>query len=47
VLKATLPAVDGRGGGKDDIAQGGGANPAGLEAAFTAAREHVRSTVGA
>jgi alanyl-tRNA synthetase len=47
VLKAALPAVDGRGGGKDDVAQGGGTNPSGLDAAFTAARESVRTAVGA
>ena len=47
VLKAALPAVDGRGGGKDDVAQGGGTNPSGLDVAFTAARESVRTAVGA
>ncbi len=47
VLKAALVPIDGRGGGKDDAAQGGGTNPGGLEAAFTAAREAVRTTVGA
>ena len=36
VLAAALPAVDGRGGGKDDIAQGGGTKPNGLAAAFEA-----------
>ena len=47
VLKAALPAVGGRGGGKDDIAQGGGTDPSGLDAAFVAAREAVRTAVGA
>ncbi|MEI6229559.1 MAG: alanine--tRNA ligase [Actinomycetes bacterium] len=47
VLKAALPVVGGRGGGKDDIAQGGGTDPSGLAAAFAAARESVRITVGA
>ncbi|MFM9134048.1 MAG: alanine--tRNA ligase [bacterium] len=43
VLQAALPPVDGRGGGKDDIAQGGGTAPEGLEAAFAAVHEFVRS----
>jgi alanyl-tRNA synthetase len=47
VLKAALPAIGGRGGGKDDVAQGGGTDASGLEAAFIAARESVRATVGA
>ena len=47
VLKQALPLVGGRGGGKDDVAQGGGTDPAGLEAAFAAARESVRTAVGA
>jgi len=47
VLKAALPVVGGRGGGKDDIAQGGGTDPSGLAAAFAAARDSVRITVGA
>ena len=47
VLKAALPAIGGRGGGKDDVAQGGGTDASGLEAAFIAARETVRATVGA
>ena len=36
VLKAALPSIDGRGGGKDEMAQGGGANVAGLDSAFAA-----------
>ena len=36
MLAAALEHVDGRGGGKADIAQGGGANPSGLAAAFEA-----------
>jgi len=36
VLQAALPAVGGRGGGKGDIAQGGGANIDGIDAAFAA-----------
>lgn len=34
VLNAALPAIDGRGGGKDDIAQGGGTRVDGLDQAF-------------
>ena len=47
LLKAALPAVDGRGGGKPDMAQGGGANPAGIPAALAAAKDAVRAKVGA
>ncbi|MGB7982229.1 MAG: alanine--tRNA ligase [Candidatus Nanopelagicales bacterium] len=41
VLAAALPAVDGRGGGKTDTAQGGGSRPAGVEDALRAAREFL------
>jgi alanyl-tRNA synthetase len=34
VLREAAPAVDGKGGGKDDVAQGGGTNPAGIGAAL-------------
>jgi alanyl-tRNA synthetase len=33
-----LPALNGRGGGKKDLAQGGGTSPAGLPTAFAALR---------
>jgi alanyl-tRNA synthetase len=36
LLKAMAAHVDGRGGGKKDLAQGGGTNPGGLDAAFAA-----------
>jgi len=36
LFKAMLPALSGRGGGKKDLAQGGGTNPAGLPEAFAA-----------
>jgi alanyl-tRNA synthetase len=38
LFKAMLPALNGRGGGKKDLAQGGGSNPAGLPEAFAALR---------
>jgi len=41
LLGAALPAVDGRGGGKKDAAQGGGSKPEGIPAAFEAAQGHV------
>jgi alanyl-tRNA synthetase len=47
VLKAALTMVDGRGGGKPDMAQGGGTKVAGLQNALIAARDLVTSKVGA
>jgi alanyl-tRNA synthetase len=44
-LRAALPAVAGRGGGKDDLAQGGGTDPAGLDGAFAAAVAAVREAL--
>ncbi len=38
LFKAMLPALNGRGGGKKDLAQGGGSNPAGLPEALQALR---------
>ncbi|WP_306590896.1 alanine--tRNA ligase [Geothrix sp. 21YS21S-4] len=38
LFKAMLPALNGRGGGKKDLAQGGGTRPAGLPEAFAALR---------
>ncbi|WP_086828183.1 alanine--tRNA ligase [Allokutzneria sp. NRRL B-24872] len=38
LVKSFLPAIDGRGGGKPDMAQGGGANKAGVAEAVTALR---------
>ncbi|MFM7599534.1 MAG: DHHA1 domain-containing protein [Actinomycetota bacterium] len=46
LLQAALPAVDGRGGGKDDIAQGGGTKPDGLDLGFEAVRALVKSRAG-
>ncbi|HTY72797.1 MAG TPA: alanine--tRNA ligase [Actinomycetes bacterium] len=47
LLQALLAHVDGRGGGKDDVAQGGGTSPAGIPAALAAVDDAVRSTVRA
>ncbi len=47
MLAAALPAVDGRGGGKQDMAQGGGGKPEGLAAAFDAVRGYVAGVAGA
>ena len=41
LLAAAMPAVEGRGGGKDDMAQGGGSRPEGLPEAFAAAKAYV------
>jgi alanyl-tRNA synthetase len=41
LLKAMLPPVEGRGGGKKDLAQGGGARPEGIEEAFRALRGKI------
>ena len=38
VLAAALPAIEGRGGGKADVAQGGGGRPDGVDEAVVAAR---------
>lgn len=47
LLRATLAEVDGKGGGKADIAQGGGANSQGLERGFEAAVSALKSALGA
>ena len=41
LVKLLSGYVDGRGGGKPDMAQGSGANPAGLDAGFHAVREEL------
>jgi len=46
LLKAVLPSVEGRGGGKKDIAQGGGTNVAGLDDGFSAVTDVMRSALG-
>ena len=40
LLREAAPAVDGKGGGKDDVAQGGGTNPGGIARALELA-EHL------
>jgi len=40
-------AIGGRGGGKAELAQGGGTNPAGIPEAVSALREAIRSATGA
>ncbi len=42
LLKLMAPHVDGRGGGKKELAQGGGANPAGIPKAFEALRAALK-----
>ena len=41
LVKAAAPAVGGRGGGKPDVAQGGGTDPAGIPAALQAGEQAV------
>jgi alanyl-tRNA synthetase len=41
ILKAAAPPVGGRGGGKPDVAQGGGTDPAGIPAALQAGEQAV------
>ncbi len=41
VLAEALPHVNGRGGGKAEMAQGGGSNPGGIEAAFEAVHAYL------
>jgi len=47
LLQAAAGCIDGRGGGKDEFAQGGGSNTAGIPDALTAVRDLVRARVGA
>ena len=46
-LNAALGELGGKGGGKDDLAQGGGTNPAGLDNAREAVRKAIAARVGA
>ena len=45
LVKAFVPQVGGRGGGKPDMAQGGGSNPAGVPAAIAELRSVLGATV--
>jgi alanyl-tRNA synthetase len=46
VLRAAAPPVGGRGGGKADVAQGGGTDPAGIPAALQAGEQAVAAASG-
>jgi len=46
VVKQLSVAVDGRGGGKPDLAQGSGKNPSGIDAAVDAVRAEIAGAVG-
>jgi alanyl-tRNA synthetase len=46
VLRAAAAAVGGRGGGKSDVAQGGGTDPAGIPAALQAGEQAVAAATG-
>jgi alanyl-tRNA synthetase len=47
VLAAVMPLVGGRGGGKDDVAQGGGTDTSRIDDALDAARAAIAQAVGA
>jgi alanyl-tRNA synthetase len=46
ILGAVMPLVDGRGGGKDDVAQGGGNDASRVDEALEAARVAIAQAVG-
>jgi alanyl-tRNA synthetase len=46
VLAAVMPLVEGRGGGKDDVAQGGGSDASRIDEALAAARAAVAQAAG-
>jgi alanyl-tRNA synthetase len=46
LLAAVMPLVEGRGGGKDDVAQGGGSDPSRIDEALAAARAAVARAAG-
>ncbi len=46
VLQAALPSVGGRGGGKDEMAQGGGTDPTGIPAALSAVESMILERMG-
>jgi len=41
IVKTLNPYIDGRGGGKPDMAQGSGSNPDGLPEGLKAASDHI------
>ncbi|HEX7322267.1 MAG TPA: DHHA1 domain-containing protein, partial [Mycobacterium sp.] len=45
LVKQLAAAVDGRGGGKADLAQGSGKDPAGIDAALAAVRAAIRAAI--
>ncbi len=45
VIKAIAPLVGGRGGGRPDMAQAGGTDPSGIEAALAAAKDTLRAVL--
>jgi len=45
LLSAAVAAVDGRGGGRDDMAQGGGTDPSGIPDAFQRAERAIAAAV--
>ncbi|MGI8625085.1 MAG: alanine--tRNA ligase [Geodermatophilaceae bacterium] len=45
LLGAAAPAVEGRGGGRDDLAQGGGTDPAGIPDAFDRAERAIQAAL--
>ncbi len=47
IVEQSAPAVGGRGGGRPDLAQAGGDNPAGIDAALAKAIELIRAQLGA
>ncbi|HSW47018.1 MAG TPA: alanine--tRNA ligase [Phycisphaerae bacterium] len=46
LIKEIAPLVDGRGGGKPDLAQAGGQNPAGIPSALDAAKRWIKTRLG-
>jgi alanyl-tRNA synthetase len=46
ILAKMMTFVDGRGGGTASLAQGGGRNPAGIDAALAAVPEAIQSARG-
>ncbi len=46
LIREVAPHVGGKGGGRPDMAQGGGGNPEGIAQAVTAARDWIRGKLG-